>query len=78
MKAPDHERKHHLDGTEKPSIQILWNPRSRARQCGDLDDKCFYWIAFFHFPHVNGGVPITRSGKDNSNENYPRNGYMAL
>ena len=63
MKAPDYERKLHLDGTEKPGIQKtldgdgnLWNLRSRPRQCGDLDDKCFYWIAFFHFPHVNGGV----------------------
>src|SRR5215472_4938932 len=63
MKAPDHERMLQLDGTEKPGIQKtldcygnLWNLRSRPRQCGDLDDKCFYWIAFFHFPHVNGGV----------------------
>src|SRR6516164_1591326 len=60
---PDHERKLQLDGTEKSGIQKtldcdgnLWNLRSSPGQCGDLDDKSFYGIAFFHFPPVNGGV----------------------
>jgi MFS family permease len=63
MKAPHRERKLHLDGTEKPGIQKtldrygnLWNLRSRPRQCGHLDDECFYGIAAFDFPLVNGGV----------------------
>ena len=52
MKAPDHERKLHLDGTEKPGIQKtvdcygnLRNLRSRPRQHGDLDDEFFHRIA---------------------------------
>src|SRR6516164_5037254 len=63
MKAPDHERKLHVDGTEKPGIQKtldchgnLWNLRSRPRQRRYLDDECIYGLAIFDFAHVNGGV----------------------
>ena len=63
MKAPDHERKLHLDGTEKPSIQKTLdcysdfrNLRGRPRQRRHLDDECFHGIAVFDLAHVNGGV----------------------
>ena len=63
MKAPDHERKLQLDGTEKPSIQKTLDCygdfrklRGRPRQRRYLDDECFHGIAVFDLAHVNRGV----------------------
>ena len=63
MKAPGHERKLQLDGTEKPSIQKTLDChsdfrklRGRPLQRRDLDDEFFYGIAVFDLALVNGGV----------------------
>ena len=63
MKAPDHERKLELNGTEKPGIQKTLdrysdfrNLRGRPRQRRHVDDECFHGIAVFDLAHVNGGV----------------------
>ena len=63
MKAPGHERKLQLDGTEKPSIQKTLdcygdfrNLCGRPRQRCDLDDEFFYGIAVYDLADVNCGV----------------------
>jgi len=63
MKAPDHEQKLHLDSTKKPGIQKavdchgdLRHLRGRPRQRRDVDDECFYRLAIFDLPLVNGRV----------------------
>ena len=63
MKALDHERKLHVDGTQKPGIQKtldrhgdLRNLRGGPRQRRDLDAEFLHGIPVFDLPHVNGGI----------------------